>query len=94
MEVRLIAKDKDSMEIEVPGEDATLLSPLLNALLEDDKVTFATFKKNHPLVGSNRVIIRVSEGKPQTALKRAAKKVEKDFEDAIQQLGPILDDRA
>ncbi|HID73929.1 MAG TPA: DNA-directed RNA polymerase subunit L [Thermoplasmata archaeon] len=92
MELNLISKDKESMEIEVPGEDATLLSPLLEALLGDPKVAYATVRKDHPLLGSHRVFVRVNEGKPQTALKRAAKRVEKEFREGLERLESMLNE--
>ena len=40
MELKLISKSKDSMEIEIIGEDETLLYPLQQKLLQDKAVVF------------------------------------------------------
>ncbi len=90
MDINLIEKDKKSMEIEIVGEDATLLNPLLEALLADPKVEFATYRKEHPIMGNHNLTIRVKDGKPQTALKRAAKTVEKEFQEAQELLEKML----
>lgn len=80
MDISLISKDKNSMEIEIRGENETLLTPLKQRLLNDDKVEFATFIIGHPLLDNPKLFVRVKEGKPQTALKRAAKSIIKDAE--------------
>ena len=66
------------MEIEIKGENETLLTPLKQKLLEDEKVVFATFFIGHPLLDNPRFYVKVKEGKPQTALKRAARAIIKD----------------
>jgi DNA-directed RNA polymerase subunit L len=81
MELKLLNKEKDSMEIEVIGENDTLLAPLLHQLLQDDKVDFATFKRGHLYLENPVIIVKVLEGKPQMALKRAAKAVANDYKE-------------
>jgi DNA-directed RNA polymerase subunit L len=81
MELKLLKKEKDSMEIEVIGESDTLLAPLLHQLLQDDKVEFATFKRGHLYLENPVIVVRVIEGKPQMALKRAAKAVANDYKE-------------
>jgi len=90
MEIHLIEKDKRSMVIKIIGEDATLLNPLLEALLADPKVEFATYMKEHPIMGDHHLTVRVKDGKPQTALKRAAKAVENEFKEAQELLEKML----
>ncbi len=79
MDLRLIAKDTQSIEIEVINENETLLAGLRNTLLHDEKVVFATYVLGHPLLEHPKVIVKVNEGKPQTALKRAAKALANDY---------------
>lgn len=79
MRLKLLAKDKNSMEVEVLDEDSTLLNPLVESLLADPKVDYATFYRDHPLLDNYRIYVRVKEGKPQTALKRAAKAMGKEY---------------
>lgn len=81
MELKLINKEKDSMEIEILGENETLLEPLKQKLLEDDNVEIATFLMGHPMLESPKLIVKVKSGKPQAALKKAAKALANDFEE-------------
>ena len=80
MDITLISKDKKSMEIEIIGENETLLTPLKEKLLEDDKVVFSTFIRGHPFLDNPKLYVEVNDGKPQTALKRAARAIIKDTE--------------
>lgn len=79
MELKLLSKEKNSMEIEIKGENDTLLAPLLCQLLQDDKVEFATFRRAHLYLEDPVMVVKVLEGKPQMALKRAAKAVANDY---------------
>lgn len=81
MELKLVNKEKDSMEIEILGENETLLEPLKQKLLEDDNVEIATFLMGHPMLESPKLIVKVKSGKPQAALKKAAKALANDFEE-------------
>ena len=75
----MIAKDKQSIEVEVIRESETLLTILRNKLLQDPKVVFATYVLGHPLLENPKIYVKVREGKPQTALKRAAKSLANDY---------------
>jgi DNA-directed RNA polymerase subunit L len=81
LELKLVNKEKDSMEIEILGENETLLEPLKQKLLEDDNVEIATFLMGHPMLESPKLIVKVKSGKPQAALKKAAKALANDFEE-------------
>jgi len=86
MNINLIQKEKDLMEIEVIGENDTLLAPLLTELLADDKVDFATYRRSHLQLDNPVLVVRVVEGKPQMALKRAAKAIANEFKELKEKL--------
>jgi DNA-directed RNA polymerase subunit L len=91
MELKLLSKEKDSMEIEIVGESDTLLAPLLHQLLQDDKVEFATLKRGHLYLENPVIVVKVLEGKPQMALKRAAKAVANEYKEMktkLEKVGP------
>ena len=83
MELTLLNKTKDSIEIEVIGEDETLLYPLQQKLVEDDSVEYATYVMGHPLLEHPKLIVKVKEGKPQNALKRAAKALANKYKECL-----------
>lgn len=81
MDVILITKEKRSIEIQVSKEEETLILPLEHALLKDPKTEYAAFTKEHPFLGDPHIRVRVKDGKPQTALKRASRTILRDLGD-------------
>ncbi len=81
MEFKVISKDKSTIELEVLNADRTLLIPLIEEMNNDEKVEYATYHYDHPYLSNPTLKIKVSEGKPQAAIKRAAKKLEKIYDE-------------
>ena len=82
MEIRILAKEKDFIEIEMQGANETLLEPLKQKLLQDDNVTQATYQMGHPMLARPRLKVNVKEGKPHAALKKASKAIAAEFREA------------
>ncbi len=89
MEFKIISKEKNEMVLEVINADRTLLIPLVEELNRDDMVEMAIYHYDHPYLENPTLKIRVKSGKPQAAIKRAAKKLEKVFEDLEKELEKI-----
>ena len=81
MEFRVLKKEKNMIEVEVINADRTLLIPLVEEMNRDDKVEYAIYHYDHPYLSNPTIKIKVREGKPQAAIKRAAKKLERTFDD-------------
>lgn len=90
MELKLISKEKDCIEIELSEMDETILYLLINQLLSDEAVAEARYIVGYPQLDKPKVFVRVKEGKPQTALKRAAKNLASQFEDCRKSLEKAL----
>jgi len=86
MEIQLLEKDKDSIRIQIKDADMTLITPLVKELLEDEQVSEVNYTAAHPIFGHPTIYVKVSAGKPQTALKRAAKVLSNDFKEVREQL--------
>lgn len=68
MEVKILKNEKTELEVEFVGAD-TAIPQLLVARLNDDKsVEFAGFKKDHPLVGNPRIILKTKKKEPAALL--------------------------
>lgn len=87
MELKLLNKTKDIIEIEVQGEDETLLYPLQQKLVEDDNVEYATYIIGHPLLEQPKLVVKVTDGKPQNALKRASKALANKYKECLTLFG-------
>lgn len=81
MELRLVSKTDKKMEIEVIGENDTLLNLLKQRLLQDANVETATYIMGHPYLDNPKFIVETRSGKPDAALKNAAKDLRQQFDE-------------
>lgn len=84
MEFKLLEKKKDSIKVEIVDPDETLIDPLIHELLQDKNVADARFVTGHPQLDKPVLTVEVKEGKPQAALKKAAKSLANQFTEARQ----------
>ena len=84
MEFKLIEKKKDLIKIEIEDADETLIYPLIHELLQDSNVKDAQYSTGHPQLDKATLSIVVKDGKPQAALKKAAKSLARQFLEARQ----------
>jgi DNA-directed RNA polymerase subunit L len=74
MELRVLSHDKNELELEVLGENETLLNPVKQALLADKDVEFAEYIIEHPQLSVPKIFLRTKGNtKPETVLKRTVK---------------------
>lgn len=79
MKVKVLKKTKNELKIEVAGETHTFCNVLQKALLKDKRVDLAGYNIPHPLTASPTFYIRTkTRSKPDVALRKALKAVEKD----------------
>lgn len=76
MELKTIRKTKTELEIEILGEDETILHPLTHILLQNQDVEYAACMADNPLAPKKRLFIRVKKGAPEDVLKKAVKFLE------------------
>ncbi len=86
MELKLLDSTKTIARIEVSEMDETLLYPLLDQLMNDKDVTEARYISGHPQLDKPIIYVKVKKGKPQTAVKRAAANISKEFKEARENL--------
>ncbi len=84
MEFKLLEKKKDSIKVEIKEADETLIYPLLHELLQDKNVADARYTTGHPQLDKSILTVQVKEGKPQAALKKAAKALANQYLEARQ----------
>lgn len=83
MELKTIRKTKTELELEITGEDETILHPITHMLLQHEDVEYAACMADSPFAPAKRLFIRVKKGSPEDILK----KVVKALEDEIKQFG-------
>lgn len=79
MELKTIKKTSKELEVEVTGENETLLNPIAELLLKDKDVDYASYFSDHPESKKRRLYVKVKKGKPQEILLKTIKKLETEF---------------
>ena len=81
MELRLVSKSGNKIEIEFIGENDTLLNLLKQKLLADPTVETATYVMGHPYLDNPLFVVETRSGKPEAAIKNAAKELRGQFDE-------------
>jgi DNA-directed RNA polymerase subunit L len=81
MELLKIKKTSKELEIEITGENETMLNPITEKLFEDEDVDYASYIADHPESNKRRLYIRVKKGEPIDLLKKAIKQIESELKD-------------
>ena len=82
MQLTVLSKTDNEMEIEVHGENETLLNPIKQALLGDKDVDFAEYIIEHPSLSVPKIFIRTKgKAKPEVVLKRTIKALVAEFDE-------------
>lgn len=81
MELRPISVTDNELEVEVIGENETILNPLKVRLLLDDDVELAEYIIEHPFLSNPKIFMRTRKGDATKALTRALKALQKEYKD-------------
>lgn len=79
MDLKTIKKTAKELELEVIGENETILNPITQMLSENKDVDYAAYMTDHPELNKRRLYIRVKKGKPEDVLKKAVKQLEDEI---------------
>ena len=81
MELKTIKKTTKELELELIGENETILNPIVEVLLENKDVDYASYFTDHPESNKRRLYLRVKKGSPEDHLKKAVKYLEEEVKD-------------
>ena len=81
MELKTIKKTTKELELEITGENETILNPIIEVLFENKDIDYATYFTDHPESNVRRLYIRVKKGSPEDYLKKAVKYLEEEIKD-------------
>ncbi len=71
MNVRIVRREGNLLEIAVEDVDLSLMQIAQAELLGDGSVEFAAYRRSHPLERKYFLVVRTREGDPREALLRA-----------------------
>lgn len=82
MKLNVLSNSGNELEVEVHGENETLLNPIKQALLNDKDVDFAEYIIEHPSLAVPKIFIRTKgKAKPDVVLKRTIKALVAEFDE-------------
>lgn len=81
MEIKTIKNTKTELDLEITGENETIMTPLSMVLMDDANVGYAACITEHPLSNKRRILIRTTKGTPKTALSNAIKSLQSEIKD-------------
>jgi len=79
MEVNVLNKTKNELEIEVRGANETLLGPLMNHTLANSDVAYASYYMGHIVLDSPKFYVRTKKGAPKKAILKAVETILSDI---------------
>ncbi len=82
----IISKDKNSITVEIVNYDNTLLRPLVEEISHDDSVDEIHYYIKHPNLDNPQIYVKVKSGKPQSAIKKSIRRIDKIYESLIKDL--------
>ncbi len=80
MELRVLSQEGNELEVEVLGENETLLNPVKQALLADKDVEFAEYIIEHPQLSVPKIFLRTTGADPKKVLQRTIKDLVGQFD--------------
>ena len=81
MDLKKIKKTSKELELEIIGENETILNPITQVLLQNEDVEYAAYMTDSFMSKKRRLYVRVKKGKPEEILKKAVKQLENEVKD-------------
>jgi len=83
MEIRVLEKEHDTLRLEIPKGEETILIPLVEALQKEEHVVEARYFIGHPFLDRPSLSVKTKGEKPQQVLKRVLKDLADLYGDAL-----------
>ncbi|MGI0053729.1 MAG: RpoL/Rpb11 RNA polymerase subunit family protein [Thermoplasmata archaeon] len=85
MEIQVTEKESDSLRVELPKGEETLLIPLVELLQAEEHVVEARYFLGHSFLDRPNFFLRTKGEKPQAVLKRVLKDLADLYGDVLQE---------
>ncbi|MEW6036492.1 MAG: DNA-directed RNA polymerase subunit L [Candidatus Micrarchaeota archaeon] len=90
MEMKVLLNEKNTLEMELTGADQSLAQLLAEKLNDEKDVEFASYKVEHPLVTSPKLIVRTKKGEPAKLVLEKLEEIRKELADFRGQFSDIV----
>jgi DNA-directed RNA polymerase, subunit L len=75
MQLYLVEKNDKTISVGIKEMNSTMITPLLNKLSENKDVSLVRYIEKHPELVDPVLVVGVSKGKPEDAIKKAAQAI-------------------
>ncbi|RLF40510.1 MAG: DNA-directed RNA polymerase subunit L [Thermoplasmata archaeon] len=89
MEIKILKDRAKELELEIIGEDSTILNPIKEKLLERENVVYAEYSIDHPILSNPKLYIKTKNANPKDELKAVLKELQKEFKSFREQVEKI-----
>lgn len=86
MEIKIIKDRAKELELEIIGEDSTILNPIKEKLLERENVVYAEYSIEHPILSNPKLYIKTKNANSKDELKAVLKELQKEFKSFREQI--------
>ncbi len=86
MEIKILKNKAKEMEIQIDKKNETILNPIKEMLLKNEKVEYAEYSIEHPLLSKPRLYFKIKEGNPKEILIDALKELQKEAKSFREQI--------
>lgn len=83
MELTILNKTENEINVRVTGESHTLLNLLKTALLNNKHVEIATYDIEHPTISNPVLFVRTDGADPVEVIKKASKEIVKECDEFL-----------
>jgi DNA-directed RNA polymerase subunit L len=87
VKIKVLMKTGNELKMEIEGEGHSFCNALQRVLLSEETIETAGYNIPHPLIANPVIHVRTQKGRPETALRNAAEKLQKktkQFNDAFE----------
>jgi DNA-directed RNA polymerase subunit L len=90
MEIKVLINEKNTVELDLAGVDHSLAQMLAEKLNEEKDVEFASYKVEHPLVGTPKLYLRTKKGEAAKLVLEKLEEIRKEVLDFRGQFQDIV----
>jgi DNA-directed RNA polymerase subunit L len=83
MELTIVNKTENEINLKVEGESHTLLNALKTALLNDKRIEIATYDIKHPTISEPVLFVRTDGTDPIEVIKKASEEIARECDEFI-----------
>ncbi len=76
MELNVIKKDKNLLEVEVKGREVGFVNLIKEELWNDKSVDEAAYIKEHPYMSEPKIYVKTKKKKPKKVVENAVKRIQ------------------